>query len=197
MRLGNLATGLIRLAGAGRSRTALLGGTLVAAAAVTAGLALPAGAAPLPAPHPPGVTGIQHFQMMNTSTSQNTVTNPLLAWGVVTAAGTDRQNPNGTDTFLFSGGTISVKHATAAGTPRQSFNPKTCLSMYSEKGTFKLSGGTGKYRGISGSGTYALSVVAIGTRLKSGACNPSDTAPAAGQQQQIMAVGKVTLPHHR
>ena len=46
MRLGNLATGLIRLAGAGRSRTALLGGTLVAAAAVTAGLALPAGAAP-------------------------------------------------------------------------------------------------------------------------------------------------------
>jgi hypothetical protein len=196
MRVGNLATGLIRLAGAGRSRTALLGGTLVVAAAVTTGLALPAGAAPVTA-RPAGVAGIQHFQMMNTSTSQNTATGPLLAWGVVTAAGTDRQNPNGTDTFLFSGGTISVKHATAAGTPRQSFDPKTCLTMYSEKGTFKLSGGTGKYRGISGSGTYALSVVAIGTRLKNGACNPSDTAPAAGQQQQIMAVGKVKLPHHR
>ncbi len=195
MRLGNLATGLIRLAGAGRSRTALLGGTLVAAAAVTIGLALPAGAAPVTA-RPAGVTGIQHFQMMNTSTSQNTITNPLLAWGVVTAAGIDRQKTRAAPTFLFSGSTISVKHATAAGTPRQSFNPKTCLTMYSEKGTFKLSGGTGRGRGISGGGTYALSAIAIGTRLKNGACNPSDTAPAAGQQQQIMAVGKVKLPHH-
>jgi hypothetical protein len=61
------------------------------------------------------------------------------------------------------------------------------------KGTFKLTGGTGRYKGISGSGTYALSFIAISTRLKNGTCNPSRTAPLAAQQQEIAAVGKVSL----
>jgi hypothetical protein len=39
-----------------------------------------------------------------------------------------------------------------------------------------------------------LSVIGISTRLKNGMCNPSETAPLAGQQQQIQAVGRVTLP---
>ena len=195
MRLGNLRTGSIRLAGTGRKRAAMLAGTVVSAAAVTAALALPAGASQVVGSRPAGVTGTQHFQAMNTTTSQNSTTNPLLAYGVITAAGTDRQNANGTDTFLFPGGTFTVKHVTAKGTARQYFNPKTCLFTYSERGTFKLSGGTGRYRGISGSGTYALSVIGISTRVKGGACNPSQTAPLAGQQQEIAAVGKVHLPH--
>jgi len=131
---------------------------------------------------------------MNTTTNPNSTTNPLLAYGLITAAGTDRTNPNGTDTFFFPGGSFTVKHVTAKGTAHQSFNAKTCLFQYSEKGTFKLSSGTGRYRGISGGGTYALSVIGISTRLKNGMCNPSQTAPLAGQQQQIQAVGRVTLP---
>jgi hypothetical protein len=133
---------------------------------------------------------------MNTSTSQTTTANPLLAWGVLTAAGTDQENANGTDTFLFPGGTFLVTHTTTPGTAHQYVNPKTCLFTYSEKGTFKLSDGTGRYWGIRGSGTYALSVIAISTRLSGGACNMSDTAPLAGQQQEIAAVGQVWLPHH-
>lgn len=195
MRLGNLRTGSIRLAGTGRKRAVMLAGTVVTAAAVTAALALPAGASQQVASRPAGVTGTQHFQAMNTTTSQNSTTNPLLAYGVITAAGTDRQNANGTDTFFFPGGRFTVKHVTAKGTARQYFNPKTCLFMYSERGTFKLSGGTGRYWGISGSGTYALSVIGISTRVKGGACNPSQTAPLAGQQQEIAAVGTVHLPH--
>jgi hypothetical protein len=66
--------------------------------------------------------------------------------------------------------------------------------MYSEKGTFKLLSGTGKYKGVGGGGTYALSVIGIGAKLKNGTCNPSQTARAAGQQQEIQAVGKITLP---
>lgn len=197
MRLGNLRTGSVRLAGTGRKRAVMLAGTVVTAAAVTAALALPAGASPVVAARPAGVTGAQHFQAMNTTTSQTSTSNPLLAYGVITAAGTDRLNANGTDTFLFPGGTFTVKHVTAKGTARQYFNPKTCLFTYSEKGTFKLSGGTGRYWGISGSGTYALSVIGISTRVKGGACNPSQTAPLAGQQQEIAAVGTVHLPHAR
>ena len=197
MRLGNLRTGSIRLAGTGRKRAVMIAGTVVSAAAVTAALALPAGASQVVASRPAGVTGTQHFQAMNTTTSQNSTTNPLLAYGVITAAGTDRQNANGTDTFFFPGGTFTVKHVTAKGTARQYFNPKTCLFTYSERGTFKLSGGTGRYWGIRGSGTYTLSVIGVSTRVKGGACNPSQTAPLAGQQQEIAAVGKVHLPHAR
>jgi hypothetical protein len=163
---------------------------LAATAAVTA-LALPAGASPVAAS---AVSGVQHFQMMNTSTSQTANNGSLLAWGVITAAGVDHQNANGTDTFRLSGGALMVKHTPKKGTDHQSFNPKTCLFMFSEKGTFKITGGTGKYKGVSGGGTYALSVVGIGAKLKNGTCNPSQTARAAGQQQEISAVGKVKLP---
>jgi hypothetical protein len=195
MRAGNQTKAVIGLVGKGRRRAVTLAVTVLAAAAVTTGLALPAGASTVAA-KPAGTGGTQHFQTMNTTTSQTSTTNPLLAWGVVTAAGTDRLNANGTDTFVFPGGSFTVKHVTAAGTAHQSFNPQTCLFTYSEKGTFKVSGGTGKYRGIGGSGTYALSVIGIATRLKNGACNSSGTAPLAGQQQEIAAVGQVWLPHH-
>jgi hypothetical protein len=195
MSAGNLTKRLISFAGTGRRRAVgLAAAAVVAAAAVTAGLALPAGASTVA--KPAGTGGTEHFQMMNTSTSQTTTTNPIVAWGVFTAAGTDQENANNTDTFVFPGGTFTVKHVTTPGTAHQYVNPKACLFTYSEKGTFKLSGGTGRYWGIRGSGTYALSVIGISTRLKSGACNMSDTAPLAGQQQEISAVGKVWLPHH-
>ena len=103
METGNRGTGLRRLAGTGRTgrtRTAVLAAAGTAAAAAIVGLAVPAGAAQVAA-RPAAVSGTQHFQMMNTSTSQTSTTGPLLAYGVVTAAGTDRQNANGTDTFLF------------------------------------------------------------------------------------------------
>ncbi|TVZ02996.1 hypothetical protein EAS64_21265 [Trebonia kvetii] len=193
METGNRGTGLRRLAGTGRTRTAVLAAAGTAAAAAVVGLAVPAGAAQVTA-RPAAVSGTQHFQMMNTSTSQTTINNPLLAWGVITSAGVDHQNANGTDTFHLSGGTFLVKHTTKKGTQDQSFNPKTCLFMYSEKGTFKLGSGSGKYKGISGSGTYALSVIGIGPKLKNGTCNPSQTARALGQQQEIQAVGKIKLP---
>ena len=52
MRLGNLRTGSIRLAGTGRKRAVMLVGTVVSAAAVTAALALPAGASQVVASRP-------------------------------------------------------------------------------------------------------------------------------------------------
>jgi hypothetical protein len=176
----------------GRKRAALAA-TGAAAVATVVGLAVPAGASPLAA-RPAAVTGAEHFQMMNTTTSETATTNPLLAWGLITAAGVDKEHANNTDTFTFPGGSFLVKHATKKGTAHQSFNPKTCLFQYSERGTFKVGSGTGKFKGISGSGTYALSVIGIGAKLKNGTCNPSQTAPAAGQQQEIAGGGTVKLP---
>jgi hypothetical protein len=166
---------------------------LAATAAVTT-LALPAGASQAGASQTaaPVVTGTQHFQAMTTSASATKMA--LIAYGVFTAPGTDRENVNGTDTFIFSGGSFGVKHIPAKGGTRQSFNPKTCLMQINQKGTFKLSGGTGKYKGISGSGTYTLSILAVGPKLKNGTCNPSQTALPVAWQQEIAAVGKVKLP---
>jgi hypothetical protein len=174
-------------------KRAALAAMVAAAVATVVGLAVPAGASPLAA-GPASVTGTQHFQMMNTTTSETSTTNPLIAWGLFTAPGVDQEHANNTDTFKFPGGAFLVKHVTKKGTAHQSFNPRTCLFQYSEKGTFKVSGGTGRFKGISGSGTYALSVIGIGAKLKNGMCNPSQTAPAAAQQQQIQAVGKIKLP---
>jgi hypothetical protein len=175
-----------------RTRAIVLGITGTGVAAAVVGLALPAGAASVAARA--AASGTEHFQAMNTTTSQTSTTNPLIAWGLFTAPGTDHQNPNGTDTFVFPGGTFTVLHTPAKGGTKQSFNVKTCLLQVSQNGTFKVEGGTGKYKGISGGGTYVLSLIGISTRLKSGACNPSMTAPLAAQQLEIAAVGKVSLP---
>jgi hypothetical protein len=193
MRSGNMGTGLSRFAGKGHRRAIALATAGIAAVGAIIGLAVPAGASPVTA-KPAAVTGIEHFQMMNTTTSATSTTNPLIAWGLFTLPAIDKENSNNIDTFKFPGGTFLVKHTPKKGTMHQSFSPKTCLFQYSEKGTLKVGSGTGKFKGISGAGTYALSVIGIGPKLKNGTCNPSQTAPAAAQQQLIQAVAKITLP---
>jgi hypothetical protein len=172
--------------------TAMLG----AAVATVVGLAVPAGASPITA-RPTTVTGAEHFQVMSTATN-NSPNSPLIAWGVFTGAGVDREissnaaGTKGVDTFIFSNGKFTVKHT--AKTQKQSFNAKTCFYAFSETGVFTLSGGTGKYKGISGSGKFALSVVGIGPKLKSGACNPNQNARSIANQQEIVGNASVRLP---
>ena len=180
---------------AGRKRAAVLAMT---GAAIAAGvvLAVPAGASPLAA-GPAAVTGAEHFQVMSTATS-NSPNSPLIAWGVFTGAGVDRQissNASGTkgvDNFIFANGKFKVTHTVK--TQRQSFNSKTCFYSFGETGVFTLSGGTGKYKGISGSGKFALNVIGIGPKLKSGACNPNQNARSIANQQEIVANASVRLP---
>jgi len=183
----------LRLAGTRGTRAAVLGVAGTAAAAAIVGLAVPAGAVTVTAQPAGGRWGTEHFQMMNTTTSQTSNSSPVIAYGVFAAAGTDYQNADGTDTFVFPGGTIHVIHTPTPGSEQQSFNATTCMFSYSEKGTFKLADGTGRYRHVAGHGSYALSVIGIGARLANGTCNPSDTAPAVAQQQLIQAVGKARL----
>lgn len=182
----------IRGLSTGRKRAGVLAMT---GAAVAAGLvlAVPAGASPRPA----AVTGAEHFQVMSTATS-NSPNSPLIAWGVFTGAGVDRQissnaaGTKGVDNFIFANGKFKVTHT--AKTQKQSFNTKTCFYSFSQTGVFTLSGGTGKYKGISGSGKFALTVVGIGPKLKSGACNPNQNARSIANQQVIDGNGSVRLP---
>jgi hypothetical protein len=171
----------------GRVRAAAVAVAGTATAAAMVGLALPAAAAPA------RVWGTEHFQIMNTTTSPASTTSPLIAYGLFTAAGTDWQNSNSTDTFYFHGGHFKVWHAPIRNTEHHYFNPRTCFFSYSEKGTFRVGHGVGRYWGIEGGGTYTLSVIGIGDKLKNGTCNPSQTAPAEAQQQEIQATGVLSL----
>jgi hypothetical protein len=106
---------------------------------------------------------------------------------VFTAGGVDHSG-NKVDTAVFSNGSFKIAHS--KGTGSQSFNPKTCLMTISQHGTYALSGGTGAYAGISGSGKYQLSILAVAAR-SGGKC--SRTKPPVAFQQIIKASGPVKL----
>src|SRR5437764_4725693 len=111
-----------------------------------------------PAGRRPAVTGTENFQVMSTSATSSKL--PLIASGVFTAPGVDHEGAHNIAKFVFSNGSITVRHS--AGTGTRSFNPKTCLDTLNLHGTYQVLSGTGKYAGITGSGTYKLSILAIG-----------------------------------
>lgn len=130
-------------------------------------------------------SGTEQFQLMSTSATSST--SSIIARGVFTAGGVDHAGSK-VDTAVFSNGSFKIAHS--KGTGSQSFNPKTCLMTVNQHGTYTLSGGTGKYAGISGSGTYQVSILAVGAR-SGGTC--SKTKPPVAFQQIIKASGPVKL----
>jgi hypothetical protein len=132
------------------------------------------------------VTGTENFQLMTTSATATTI--PIIAYGVFTKAGVSHTGSK-VDTVVFSNGSFKINHSKFP--VKQKFNPKTCLLQVSGTGKVTLFGGTGAYKGISGTPTATLSILAIAARTN-GKC--STTKPPVAFQQLIKASGKVTLP---
>jgi hypothetical protein len=153
----------------------------IAAAAVW--LAVPAGAAPAAGP---AVSGTEHFQAVSTSAAATR--QGAIFFGVFTTAGVDHITGFLTDTFVFPAGTFKLKHSMGTGT--QKLNPKTCLFTLSMHGNYRIFGGTGKYAGIRGRGTYQIHVLAI-TARSAGKCTM--TKPPVAFQRILKAFGPVTL----
>ena len=132
------------------------------------------------------VSGTENFQIVSTSATSSTAS--VIATGVFTAGGVDHMG-NKADTFVFPNGHLQGRaqgpHA------RKHVNQKTCLITIIGHGTFKVSGGTGAYSKISGSGTYKLNILAIGA-TSGGKCSHEQAAGLAFQQI-INATGKVSL----
>jgi hypothetical protein len=154
--------------------------TAAAAAAVSgAGIALAStGSA--------ATSGAQSFQLM--STSGTSPTSSIIARGVFTGAGVDHEHAHNNATFVFRNGTIRLHHS--AGKGPQTFNPKTCLLTINQHGTYRLTGGTGKYAGITGGGHYRLSILAVGAR-SGGKC--SQSKPPVAFHQVINASGTAAV----
>jgi hypothetical protein len=162
-----------------------------AGAVATAGVIATTGVmAATAAPHHgrAAVSGAENFQMMTTSASGSL--SVIASGSVFTAAGTDQENPKaGTSKFVFPNGSVSLKHSPGKGT--QSENPKTCLVTINFHGTYTLTGGTGAYSGITGSGTYKLSILGIAAR-SGGKC--AQSKPPLAFHQVINATGTASLP---
>jgi hypothetical protein len=131
------------------------------------------------------VTRTEHFQDVSASLTSNN--SPLAAYGVFNAGGIDVQNSNGTDTFTFPGGGFLVKHK--ATHSRSRFSKTTCAGTERQRGTYKISHGTGKYAGISGHGRFRLRFLIVARHTSHG-CSGKPVAV----QVIIRAHGPVTLP---
>ena len=144
-----------------------------AAAATVLWLAGPASASPAAST---ARTVNDNIQLMTTSATSNNL--GAIEWGsVYTGAGVDHSG-NSVDSLVFPGGTYKTRHG--AGTGTQTLDPKTCLLRVNLHGTDTTYGGTGRFRGISGTGTWQVSVRAIFPR-SAGKCATS-RVPLAFQQ---------------
>ncbi len=167
-----------------RIKRAIAAASVVVAAAAT-GAAGPTAAGATTAASTAARSGTEHFQLMSTSATSNKAS--FIARGVFTAGGVDTEN--NTDHVKLPGGGFVITHKVSKGT--QHFDPKTCLGVIHQVGTYKLSKGTGRYAGIRGHGKFSLRILLIGARTSAGKC--SKNKPPTTFQQLITASGPVTL----
>ncbi len=127
-----------------------------------------------------GTTGSQRFSISISGT-----TGPVYASGPISGSGTDieftRGRRAGTDKFVFANGSVFVAHQ--ASSQSQSFDPRSCLTQFTESGNYQLTSGAGAYRGVTGSGTYSA-------RGTSRGCDPK----TASSRFFVTASGWTSLP---
>ena len=87
-------------------------------------------------------------------------------------------------------GTIRV---TPNGHPRSKTNLATCLTTVSERGTYKLSRGTGRYAGIRGSGHFTAIDRVVSHHKRNGGCVTN--RPPLAVQAIFALSGSATLRH--
>ena len=168
-----------------RNRLIAAAGAAAAAGAIAVTGVIAASASPHHSQ--PALSGTEHFQAMSTTGTGNN--SSVIASGVFTAGGTGGTGSGPVGTFTFPHGTVKIRHSPGHGSQR--FNPKTCLLTVNARGTYKLLSGTGAYAGISGHGTYQLSILAVAKRMN-GKCSPRGVPVA--YQQVIRASGPASLP---
>jgi hypothetical protein len=98
---------------------------------------------------------------------------------------------------VFPHGSFLVSHPhSQADVTSQSVSQATCVATEIEHAPYTISDGTGRYKGITGSGTATVTFSATLPKLKDGRCDMSSTVtPVAGTAlTTIRGVGKVRIP---
>jgi len=165
-----------------RKHRTLLLAAAAAAAGITTVTVTAASAAPVTRQ---AASGTEYVQIMSTS-----ATGPAsaIARGVFAAGGQARLGDGRTGTIAFPGGTIVLSHR--PGKNSAHFYPAGCLSLISQSGSYQIVRGTGRYAGISGHGTYQLSLEMVAARVHGGC---SSAKPPVAQQELLRLSGPVRL----
>jgi len=161
---------------------------LTAAAVIVIGVTGAAGAnvaAATPDTHQPR-GGTEYVQIMSTATTGDPA--EAIARGVFTAAGQADLGSVRIGRLVFPGGAITLSHRAGHGTSQ--LDPRTCLNLLSQAGTYQIVSGTGRYAGIRGHGTYQLSLEFISVRAH-GQCTA--IRPPGARQELLRLSGPVQL----
>ena len=134
-----------------------------------------------------GASRTEHLTFMSTSVTADRFN--VIATGAFTAGGTATPLA-AKNTLKFPNGTITVA-SRSKGKPVYAANTKTCYETLFEKGTYAIAGGTGAYKGITGSGTFILRIHEIGPFVN-GKCD-TQTSKRVASQGVITATGPVKL----
>ena len=126
-------------------------------------------------------SGTEHWIVESTNAVSATAT--LIARGPLTIGGTINLE---TGHVKLPGGTLTLSHHQVHGANGES--PRTCLATLISRGTYRVTGGTGRYRRVTGHGTYRLVAYAIVKKVN-GKCSKS--VPYA-QTELLTATGPLT-----
>jgi len=120
---------------------------------------------------------------------------PVQAFGVVRTKGTIALSgpTNGTSSFDFRAGKLTVNHKQTSGGTQPTFNPKTCAASQIQGGVYTVVGGTGKFYGAKGHGKFKLYFAAVFPRLKNGKCNTSPSAQPVSGKISFLAYGPLSV----
>jgi hypothetical protein len=163
-------------------------------AAVAAGLLLLlAGCGSAAATAGPGKTGTETFKG---STSDMTVIDgkadalPVTATGLVADTGSiDLAESTKTATIKLGGGAIKVAHS--QGNSHQHIS-KACTITFTNRGTYTITGGTGKYAHAAGHGTSTIIFTGVVPKKSDGTCN-TISGKVTGGHETFLAQGPLTL----
>lgn len=104
---------------------------------------------------------IEHFLVMSTDPSQS-ATPVVIATGPLHARGTDIVVDGTRDHFKFPRGTLFVRHHVHKKSVRDSFDKVTCYFKHTERGSYRITGGTGAYADAFGHGRYSVRASGVG-----------------------------------
>jgi hypothetical protein len=144
---GNQVNRLAATLGAVLIVTVLGGAGLAAASASTASMA---------------TSGTEHFYLMTTQPSAARYA--VIASGVFTSGGVDISG-NTADLVKVKGGSFKIHHGGSIHIVKQVIDKKTCLAEFKATADFTISGGTGAYKKLSGSGNGLLVDHRVGVRV--------------------------------
>jgi hypothetical protein len=113
----------------------------------------------------------------------------VIAHGAFVGAGKDVSG-DASDVLHLGGGTLRLAHPEKQSHFTDKVDPKTCFVTFAITGKYTFGHGTGKYRGLTGSGSYRVTEQGILKRTKSGTC--SQTAAPTIEAGYIKASGPVS-----